>query len=144
MQVYISLRIFITTIFFVDRLTPRAPVVEYTLSHTHTHTHTLCLPMLSTHFLHPLSLPSSHFQHSLFLPPTFLESLGRLSIQFPPGPFSKYFSVREALSSMWAGGIPNTSTILQTWSNSSLPLKRGSPVCISTSIHPRLHMSIAR
>ena len=61
-----------TTIFFVDRLTPRAPVVEYTLTHTHMHTHTLppYVQFQYTHFLHSTSLPNPPPPLFFFLPPS--------------------------------------------------------------------------
>lgn len=40
------------------------------------------------------------------------------------------------------GGIPKTSTILQSWSFWLAPANRGSPVCISTTTQPSDHMSI--
>jgi hypothetical protein len=54
---------------------------------------------------HQSPLPGCHLV--IDSPVSLRPSLGLLSIQLPPGPFSKNFSVREleALSRTWAGGI---------------------------------------
>lgn len=102
---------------------------------------------------------------------TFLSSFVLRRVQPPPGSRSKYLRALGACSSMGEGGMPNTSTIRLIWStygqaavrgarwpgstppppvypfqgHTSLePLKRGSPVCISTRMQPRDHMSMAR
>lgn len=102
---------------------------------------------------------------------TFLSSFVLRRVQPPPGSRSKYLRALGAWSSMGAGGMPSTSTIRFIWStceqvgsqgqrasqasapsstpppweHTSLePLKRGSPVCISTRMQPRDHMSMAR
>ncbi len=52
------------------------------------------------------------------------------------------FDFAPALRIILAGGSPRMSQILQICSASLRPLKSGWPVCISTRIHPRLHISI--
>jgi hypothetical protein len=52
------------------------------------------------------------------------------------------FDLEPALRIILAGGSPSMSQILQICSASLRPLKSGCPVCISTRIHPRLHISI--
>lgn len=75
---------------------------------------------------------------------SFLSSFVLRRVQPPPGSRSKYLRALGACSSIGAGGMPNTSTIRLIWSTSLEPLKRGSPVCISTRMQPRDHMSMAR
>ena len=52
------------------------------------------------------------------------------------------FDFEPALRIMLAGGSPSRSQIRQICSPSLRPLKSGCPVCISTRIHPKLHISI--
>ena len=116
-----------TTIFFVDRLTPRAPVVEYTLTHTHMHTHTLppYVQFQYTHFLHSTSLPNPP-PPSLFLSPSLPFYLS-LSLSLPPPLISNTFP--SSLLPFSSPSVVSASSSLQVPSQNTSRYERHCQAC---------------